>query len=201
MKDRIDKSTTKTCKALRQNSINGYEVMPLSSDLMYLMEEAAFITATRCSRASLSLVSTDRFTFYKSSPANAILEIIGHVVHIANSSVTLKVDAYAEEMFSENRAIAATGYFHYATNELPLQRTSNDAKEVVTQVSFVGGEKELRTMLNERLAPKTLSRASLYNYLETLKIRKAYYTKKDFDIVMKHLQSLKFVKKSRKRSK
>lgn len=64
-----------------------------------------------------------------------------------------------------------------------------------TDDTFVGGESELREELNNRLSPKTIARATLYNYLEELGIRKTLYTKKDADLVIDHMKSLRASRK------
>lgn len=68
-------------------------------------------------------------------------------------------------------------------------------KPILTQEKFIGGEGELREELNRRLNPKTIARATLYNYLEELGIRKSIYTDKDLNLVLEHLKSLKTVRK------
>jgi hypothetical protein len=68
-------------------------------------------------------------------------------------------------------------------------------KSVVVDDKVIGGEGEFRDELNRRLSPKTVARATLYNYLETLKIRKDTYTQKDLTEVLNHILTLKKTRK------
>lgn len=65
----------------------------------------------------------------------------------------------------------------------------------VADDKVIGGEGEFRDELNRRLSPKTVARATLYNYLETLKIRKDTYTQKDLTAVLDHILALKKTRK------
>lgn len=65
----------------------------------------------------------------------------------------------------------------------------------VVDDKVIGGEGEFRDELNRRLSPKTVARATLYNYLETLGIRKDTYTQKDLTAVLDHILALKKTRK------
>lgn len=68
-------------------------------------------------------------------------------------------------------------------------------KSDVDDEKVIGGEGEFRDELNRRLSPKTVARATLYNYLESLKIRKDTYTQKDVIAVLDHILALKKTRK------
>lgn len=68
--------------------------------------------------------------------------------------------------------------------------------ETYTEI-VIGGEREFREELNSILSPKTISRATLYNYSETAGIRKSVYTTSDLDIMVKFIKSLKAIKRNR----
>ena len=56
-------------------------------------------------------VSSDRIDFTKPIPAGTIIELVGKVIHIGNTSLKVLVEIYIEEMYSERRDKAITGTF------------------------------------------------------------------------------------------
>lgn len=159
------------------------------------MEEVAFITALRFTRMNVEIRSSDNLMSYKSIPSTCIIEIIGQVTQTENSTLTINVEIHTEELRSDSGELAVSGNFTYST----ISETSSTSHSALTiipiQPNFVGGERELRTLLNIRLHPKTIARATLYNYLEKLNIRKVIYTEADADEVVKHISSLRSSRK------
>lgn len=80
---------------------------------MHLMDEVAFITATRFSRQVMVTVSSDRIDFKRPIPAGTIIELVGVVSHIGNTSLKVKVEIHIEQMYSELREKAVTGEFSF----------------------------------------------------------------------------------------
>ena len=80
---------------------------------MHLMDEVAFITATRYSRKKVVTVSSDRIDFTKPIPAGTIIELIGKVVHVGNTSLKVLVEIYVEEMYALVREKAIRGVFTF----------------------------------------------------------------------------------------
>lgn len=80
---------------------------------MHMMDEVAFITATRFSRQKMVTVSSDRIDFTKPIPAGTIVELVGTVVHIGNTSLKVQVEIFVEQMYSEEREKAVTGQFSF----------------------------------------------------------------------------------------
>ena len=80
---------------------------------MHLMDEVAFMTATRFSRKKVVTVSSDKINFTKPIPAGTIIEIRGTIVHVGNTSLTVLVEIYIEEMYSEIREKAVAGTFTF----------------------------------------------------------------------------------------
>lgn len=78
---------------------------------MHLMDEVAFITATRFSRKKVVTVSSDRIDFSEPIPAGTIIELVGRVVHVGRTSVRVTVEIFIEEMYREYRKKAITGSF------------------------------------------------------------------------------------------
>lgn len=80
---------------------------------MHLMDEVAFITATRFSRLRMVTVSSDRIDFKKPIPHGTIIELVGEVSRVGNTSLTVKVDIYVEQMYNNERDIAVSGNFTF----------------------------------------------------------------------------------------
>lgn len=91
---------------------------------MHLMDEVAFITATRFARKRVVTVSSDRIDFDRPIPAGTIIELIGRVSHIGNTSLKVLVEIYIEEMYSDLREQAITGTFTFVAideNKRPVK--------------------------------------------------------------------------------
>lgn len=107
---RIENSTTRVFKAVFPNTTNHYDTL-FGGTAMHLMDEVAFITATRFSRMRMVTVSSDRIDFKKPIPHGTIIELVGQVTKVGNTSTTVKVDIYIEQMYSDHREIAVSGTF------------------------------------------------------------------------------------------
>ena len=110
--ERIAQSESRIIKAVFPNTTNHYDTL-FGGTAMQLMDEVAFITATRFSRQRMVTVSSDRIDFTKPIPAGTIVELIGTVSHIGNKSLKVKVEIYIEEMYSKSREIAVRGDFTF----------------------------------------------------------------------------------------
>jgi acyl-CoA hydrolase len=109
---RIQLAETRIFKAVFPNTTNHYDTM-FGGTAMHLMDEVAFITATRFTRKRMVTVSSDKIDFNKPIPAGTIVELIGKVHHIGNTSLKILVEVYTEEMYSFNREKAITGTFTF----------------------------------------------------------------------------------------
>ena len=110
--ERIEQSKTKIFKAVFPNTTNHYDTL-FGGTAMQLMDEAAFITATRFSRQRMVTVSSDRIDFKKPIPAGTLVELSGKVTHIGNTSLKVEVAIFIEQMYSYNREKAVTGEFTF----------------------------------------------------------------------------------------
>lgn len=110
--DRIQASETRIFKAVFPNTTNHYDTL-FGGTAMQLMDEAAFITATRFSRQRMVTVSSDRIDFKKPIPAGTIVELIGRVTSLGNTSLKVRVDIFIEEMYSDHREKAVSGEFTF----------------------------------------------------------------------------------------
>ncbi len=90
---------------------------------MQLMDEVAFITATRFSRMRMVTVNSDRIDFNRPIPAGTIIELVGKVTYLGNTSLKVKVKIYIEEMYSDVREEAISGEFTFVAideNKKPI---------------------------------------------------------------------------------
>ncbi|MCS6974914.1 MAG: acyl-CoA thioesterase [Cyclobacteriaceae bacterium] len=108
--DRIKQSETRIFKAVFPNTTNHYDTL-FGGTAMQLMDEVAFITATRFSRQRMVTVSNDRVDFKKPVPSGTIIELVGRVINIGNTSLRVRVDLFIEQMYSDKREKAVTGEF------------------------------------------------------------------------------------------
>ncbi len=112
IEERIQASETHIFKAIFPDSTNHYDTM-FGGTAMYLMDEVAFITATRFTRKKVVTVSSDRIDFTKPIPAGTIVELIGKVSKVGNTSMKVSVEIYIEEMYSDYRELAISGTFTF----------------------------------------------------------------------------------------
>lgn len=109
---KILSSETRIFKAVFPNTTNHYDTL-FGGTAMQLMDEVAFITATRYSRKRMVTVSSDKIDFNKPIPGGTIVELIGKVIHIGNTSLKVSVEIFVEEMYSEERYKAISGTFTF----------------------------------------------------------------------------------------
>jgi len=110
MSEKIDQSETRIFKAVFPNTTNHYDTL-FGGTAMSLMDEVAFITATRFARKKVVTVSSDKIDFTKPIPSGTLIELIGRVVTVGKSSVKVRVDLFVEQMYSEHRELAVSGVF------------------------------------------------------------------------------------------
>lgn len=112
LEQRIQDSETRIFKAVFPNNTNHYDTL-FGGTAMQLMDEVAFIAATRFTRKKVVTVSSDRIDFKMPIPGGTIIELIGRVTHIGTTSLKVKVDIFIEEMYSLVREKAITGTFTF----------------------------------------------------------------------------------------
>ncbi|EAR12513.1 long-chain acyl-CoA thioester hydrolase family protein [Polaribacter irgensii 23-P] len=120
---RIEISKTTIFKAVFPNTTNHYDTL-FGGTAMLLMDETAFVTATRFSRQRMVTVSSDKIDFKKPIPAGTIIELVGYVTYVGNTSLKVRVDIFVEEMYSEFREKAVSGEFTFVAideNKIPIK--------------------------------------------------------------------------------
>lgn len=123
LEERIKASQTSIFKAVFPNTTNHYDTL-FGGTAMQLMDEVAFIAATRFSRQRMVTVSSDRIDFKKPIPAGTIAELIGKVTYIGNTSLKVRVDIFIEQMYNDSREKAVSGEFTFVAideNKVPVK--------------------------------------------------------------------------------
>ena len=110
MSERIAETRTSIFKAIFPNTTNHYNTL-FGGAALALMDEVAFICATRYARKRIVTVSSDRVDFKHPIPAGTIAEFCAHVVHVGRTSLQVEVEIFLEEMYSDHREKAITGLF------------------------------------------------------------------------------------------
>lgn len=110
LEEKILHSETRIFKAVFPSTTNHYDTL-FGGTAMSLMDEVAFITATRFARKKMVTVSSGKIDFNRPIPAGTIVELIGKVTEVGNTSVKVLVEIYIEEMYSYSREKAITGTF------------------------------------------------------------------------------------------
>lgn len=127
LEQRIQASETHIFKAVFPNTTNHYDTL-FGGTALQLMDEVAFITATRFTRLKMVTVSSDRVDFKQPIPAGSFIELIGKVSSVGNTSLKVQVDIFLEYMYEEKRQKAIAGNFTFVAideNRQPLNIREN----------------------------------------------------------------------------
>lgn len=131
IEEKIKLSETRIFKAVFPNTTNHYDTL-FGGTAMQLMDEVAFMTATRFSRLRMVTVASDRIDFKKPIPHATIVELVGKVTYIGNTSLKVNVDVFVEKMYSEDRERAISGTFTFVAldeNKKPTKVLNNNYVE------------------------------------------------------------------------
>jgi acyl-CoA hydrolase len=137
LQDRIAAAETRVFKAVFPNTTNHYDTL-FGGTALALMDEIAFITATRFTRMQVVTVSSDRVDFTHPIPAGTLIELIGKVKTIGSSSLKIEVDVFVEEMYREHREKAVSGVFTFVAldeHRKPAKILMEPAEEITQSSS------------------------------------------------------------------
>ncbi|TBU89774.1 acyl-CoA thioesterase [Phytopseudomonas dryadis] len=109
---RTELSETRVAKAVFPPTTNHHNTL-FGGTAMAWMDEVSFITATRFCRLPLVTVSSDRIDFNHPIPAGSIVELVGRVSAVGNTSMKVQVDVFVEEMYGTRRERAIHGAFSF----------------------------------------------------------------------------------------
>lgn len=98
--ERIGQSRTNIFKVVFPNTTNHYDTL-FGGTAMNMMDEAAFIAATRFSRKKVVTISSDKIDFNEPIPSGTIVELVAEVIDIGTTSLKVKVDLFQEEMYKD----------------------------------------------------------------------------------------------------
>ena len=107
---KIKDSQTHVFKVVFPNITNHHNTM-FGGTVIEMMDEVAFMTATRFARKAFVTVSCDRIDFKNPIPAHTLVELIGKVKYVGKSSLKVNVEVFVEEMYEEKRERAVSGDF------------------------------------------------------------------------------------------
>ena len=93
------------------NSTNHYGTM-FGGKVLDLMDRAAFLAATRFTEQSIVTASMERIDFFHPIKNGHIVELHARVVYTGRTSLTVKVDLFAENPLRHYREQACKGYFN-----------------------------------------------------------------------------------------
>ncbi len=112
IEEKVDKSVTRVFKAVLPNTTNNYNTL-FGGTALQMMDEVAFICATRFSRKRMVTVTSEQVHFKQPIPAGTLIELIAKVTYVGNTSLKVQVDIFLEEMYREKRLKAITGIFTF----------------------------------------------------------------------------------------
>lgn len=112
VEERIQKSETRIFKAVFPSTTNHYDTL-FGGTALHLMDEVAFICATRFSRKKVVTISTGQIDFKKAIPAGTLIELVAKVDSVGRTSCKIHVDIFMEQMYSELRESVVSGTFSF----------------------------------------------------------------------------------------
>lgn len=101
LKQRIEQTRTTLFKVVFPNTTNHYDTL-FGGTAMKLMDEVAFITATRFCRKKVVTISSGQIDFKEAIPADTIIELVGEVIEIGRTSLKVNVKIFQENMYADN---------------------------------------------------------------------------------------------------
>lgn len=112
IESKIANSETRIFKAVFPNTTNHYDTL-FGGLAMQYMDEVAFITATRFCRKKVVTVNSEQINFSKAIPAGTIIELVGKVIHVGNTSLKVQVTIFLEKMYDDYRENVIDGEFTF----------------------------------------------------------------------------------------
>lgn len=112
LEERINNAETHIFKAVFPSTTNHYETL-FGGTALHLMDEVAFICATRFSRKKVVTISTGQIDFKKPIPAGTLIELVAKVDSVGRTSCKIHVDIFMEQMYSMLRETVVSGTFSF----------------------------------------------------------------------------------------
>lgn len=108
--ERIAQSETHVFKVVFPDSLNHHNTM-FGGRVIMMMTETAFMTATRFCRQTFVLVSSGQIDFKKPIPAGTMVELVGRIHKVGNTSIKIEVDVFLEHLHEDGREKVVSGIF------------------------------------------------------------------------------------------
>ncbi|MDN5516005.1 MAG: acyl-CoA thioesterase [Pseudomonas sp.] len=105
-------SETRVTKAVFPPTTNHHNTLFGGTALAW-MDEVSFIAATRFCRLPLVTVSSDRIDFKHAIPAGSIVELVGRVIKVGNTSLKVEIEVFDEALKNQGRERAISGSFSF----------------------------------------------------------------------------------------
>lgn len=110
--EKIRISRTSVAKVVFPTTINHHSTLFGGTALAW-MDEVSFVTATRFCRKRLVTVSTEKINFQHPIPSGTIVELVGSVTRVGNTSLTVTVTVWLEDMYADDRKEVINGQFNF----------------------------------------------------------------------------------------
>ena len=110
--EKIRISRTSVAKVVFPTTINHHSTLFGGTALAW-MDEVSFVTATRFCRKRLVTVSTEKINFQHPIPSGTIVELVGNVTRVGNTSLTVTVTVWLEDMYADDRKEVINGQFNF----------------------------------------------------------------------------------------
>ncbi len=110
--EKIRISRTSVAKVVFPTTINHHSTLFGGTALAW-MDEVSFVTATRFCRKRLVTVSTEKINFQHPIPSGTIVELVGSVTRVGNTSLTVTVTVWLENMYADDRKEVINGQFNF----------------------------------------------------------------------------------------
>ncbi|WNJ20595.1 acyl-CoA thioesterase [Pontibacter sp. G13] len=114
LQQKMDDSVTRIFKVVFPNTTNHYDTL-FGGTAMQMMDEVAFIAATRFSRKKVVTVSSSQIDFKVPIPADTIVELVARVVEVGTTSCEVLVEVFQEDMYRAGRKESITGTFTFVS--------------------------------------------------------------------------------------
>jgi acyl-CoA hydrolase len=106
----ITDSETRIVEMVFPNQTNHYGTL-FAGHALELMDKVAFITASRYARKSMVTASSEKVDFKLPVSTGQLVEVVGRVIKRGNTSVTVGVQLFAEDLLSGDRQLCSEGHF------------------------------------------------------------------------------------------
>lgn len=109
---RMRYATSYTTKTVFPGRTNHHNTL-FGGEALAWMDEIAFVCATRFCRKPLVTISSDRVDFKEAIQAGSIVELVASIGELGNTSLTVDVNVFVENMDKDNKHKAITGSFKF----------------------------------------------------------------------------------------